>query len=107
MTYRVNQERTFKQKVTVHATDEDGKAVSGHFWAVYRVVPLPEMSSEENQDKTLLDLALVALEGLEIVNPEGHVLSGDELIAAAKADPQLASALSSTYMDALPGKSRR
>lgn len=107
MSFRINQERTFKQKVTVQTTDGDGKAISGHFFAVFRVVPIPELSSDENQHKTLLDLALVSLEGLEFVNVEGRTLDGAELLDAAKADAQLAALMSTAYLEALPGKSRK
>lgn len=107
MAFRINQNRTFKHKVTVQTTDGDGKPFNGHFFAVYRVVPIPELSSEENAQRTLLDLALISIEGLEYVNQDNQQLEGEALVEAVKADGQLAALLSANYLDALPGKARR
>jgi len=93
----LNTARTFPAPVTVHFHDEAGKPQKGTFEATFRVVPASEIL--EATDKSALDLVLVSVneEQLQLTDPKGQVLSGEALLAAAKADPAISNAMLATY----------
>ncbi len=101
---KLNTTRTFPKDVTVPYFDEDGKKQKGKFTAIYKVVPTDELESEENKDKRLLDVVLHGVENLQLTDEDGRVLEGEELLRAAKLDPEIGGAMVITYREVVGKK---
>lgn len=95
--FEVDLNRTFEAPVTVHSHSPEGKPISGKFRATYKIVPTTELTNVENEDKRLLDLVLKDVSGLTIRGEDKAELEDDELLEAAKADPEISMAMISTY----------
>ncbi|MCU7934112.1 MAG: hypothetical protein KZQ99_04435 [Candidatus Thiodiazotropha sp. (ex Dulcina madagascariensis)] len=96
---KLNIDRTFQVPVPVSFVDENGTEQQGEFRATYRVLSETEAKAADNADKRLLEMVVVEVSELELVDKNGQVLQGRELLDAAQADPTLSSALVHTYWE--------
>ena len=97
MALKLNVNRTFKHPIPVKFFDESGKVVSGSFNGVFNVL---KASNFEDKETKLIDLILVAVDGIELVDEHGNQLVGDDLLQAVKDDSDLASACIEAYNEA-------
>jgi len=103
--FKLNPTRTFRYPVSVVIFDGD-KEVTGQFTAEFRVLPATAMRDPENENKRLLDLVLVGVDGVEVPGKDGRPLQGDELLDALKADPSVSTALVNAYQESITKKNR-
>ena len=94
MALKLNIERTYKHPVTVNHFDETGKMQTGSFVGVFRVTKADDYKSE---DKRLIDIILVGVEGLELLDEHGNALVGNDLLDAVRNDTELAMACIDAY----------
>lgn len=99
--FKLNIDRTFPSTVTVNFVDENGQDQTGSFTAIYKVMP-----RQKDLPENLLEQVLVKLEGLELTNAEGQVLTGKDQLEAAIADPSVSMALLTSYTEAITKKPR-
>jgi len=95
--FKLNVNRTFKAPVPITIQTADGEEVNASFFATFEV--LSRKKSKQNLDKTLLEVTLKELHDIELVGDDGEILTGDELLDEARADPSLSSALLLAYWD--------
>ncbi|MEW8624112.1 MAG: hypothetical protein AB2559_21260 [Candidatus Thiodiazotropha endolucinida] len=97
---KLNTNRTFTVAVPVTYVDEDGKEQTGEFTATYRILSSIEAEHPDNTGKRLLEMVVVKIhDDLELFDKESQKLEGEDLKAAAIADPTLAGAMVAAYSD--------
>ena len=102
MALKLAKERIFKYPVEVEVR-VDNKLVTGTFTGVFRALKASDMDDE----KKLIDAILVSVEGLELEDEHGNVLTGDELVEAVKDDTELVAAIIRAYGEAMEKKDRQ
>ena len=103
--FKLNIKRTYQYPVAVTVLDGNQEQ-TGEFTATFRVVSNDELRSPENAKKTLLDMVLVSVEGIEVDGADGQPLTGEALLNAVKADPATATALVTAYQESVTKKNR-
>lgn len=97
---RLNTNRTFTVPVPVTYVDEEGGEQTGKFTATYKILSGTEAEHPDNTGKRLLEIVVVKVhDDLQLFDNEEQKLEGEDLKAAAIADPTLAHALVTTYWD--------
>lgn len=103
--FKLNLSRTFRYPVSVVIFDGD-KEVTGQFTAEFKVASATDLKHPENENKRLLDIVLVGVDGVEVSGADGKPLQGDELLTALKADPSVSTALVNAYQESITKKNR-
>lgn len=104
--FKLNTARTYKWPVTITVLDGD-QELSGTVTVTYRAVSTDKAKAPENADKTILDLALVDVDGIEVVAEDGQVLLGEARLQALRADTSVAIALTQGYYDSVQKKATK
>ena len=103
--FKLNKSRCYQYPVSVTIFDGE-KEHTGKFTATFKVLPNSALRDPENTDKTLLDLVLVGVEGVEVPGEDGKPLQGDALVQALKDDPSVSVAMVSAYQESITKKNR-
>ena len=102
MAFTLNKNRTFQSPVIIHSHDEKGKPIQGKIRVTFRVVDTNNLDSED--DESFFDQVVVGIKGLTINDEKGQSVVGDDLLEAAKGDPEIAIAIVSTYNKKITSK---
>lgn len=103
--FKLNTQRTYSYPVKITVFDGNEEQ-TGEFKATFKVPSNDDLRAPENADKTLLDMVLVGVEGIEVAGEDGQPLTGDALLKAVKADPAAATALVTAYQESVTKKNR-
>ncbi|MES9925996.1 MAG: hypothetical protein ABW152_18095 [Candidatus Thiodiazotropha endolucinida] len=97
---KLNTNRTFTVPVPVTYVDEEGSEQTGKFTATYKILSGTEAEHPDNTGKRLLEMVVVKIhDDLELFDKESQKFEGEDLKAAAIADPTLAAAMVTAYWD--------
>lgn len=103
--FKINTQRCYQYPVSVTIFDGE-KEVTGKFTATFKVQPNSALRNPDNTDKTLLDLVLVNVEGVEVPGEDGKPLQGEALVNALKDDPSVNMAIVAAYQESITKKNR-
>jgi hypothetical protein len=103
--FKLNRERCYQYPVSVTVFDGE-KEQTGKFTATFKVLPNSKLRDPGNADKTLLDLVLVNVEGVEVAGEDGKPLQGEALVQTLKDDPSVSVALVAAYQESITKKNR-
>jgi len=103
--FKLNTQRSYQYPVTVNIFDGE-KEQTGKFTATFKVLPNSSLRDPDKADKSLLDLVLIGVEGVEIAGADGQPLQGDDLLQALKDDPATSVALVAAYQESITKKNR-
>lgn len=103
--FKLNKSRCYQYPVSVTIFDGE-KEHTGKFTATFKVLPNSALRDPENSDKTLLDLVLVGVEGVEVPGDDGNPLQGEALVQALKDDPSASTAMVAAYQESVTKKNR-
>lgn len=103
--FKLNTARCYQYPVSVTIFD-GGKEQTGSFTATFKVLPNSALRDDKNADKSLLDLVLVGVEGVEVLGDDGKPLQGEALTRAMKDDPSVSVAMVAAYQESVTKKNR-
>ena len=89
MALKLNLDRKYKHPVEIKYYNDAGQIQTGTFTGIFRVTKLTDF---EGDDKRLIDLVLLGVEGLELTDEHGNLLEGSALLDAVKNDSDLVGA---------------
>lgn len=104
--FKINTQRCYQYPVSVTIFDGE-KEVTGKFTATFKVQPNSALRNPDNTDKTLLDLVLVNVEGVEVPGEDGKPLQGEALVNALKDDPSVNMAIVAAYQESITKRTDR
>lgn len=100
--FKLDTHRTYETPVSATVLLPDGSEQTGEFTAVFKVVPVNEMT-DAPEDTRVLDMALIGVKDIELTS-NGEVLKGDALLEAVKNDPTLQAATLDAYFKSISKK---
>lgn len=95
MALKLNVNRTTRVTVAIAVETENGEDQVETFTANCNVLKIDQ--SAGNHEDRLIDVLLVGVEGLEMVDPKGKILTKPKTLAAVKNDSELAAAIISAW----------
>ena len=102
---RINQIRTYKHKVEVLVYGKEGQEVVGSFTVTFKI--LPTDADLPNNNAAYLNKILEKVEGIEMYDCNGQLLTDEQLKQAMIHNSQVSLAIISAYNESIAKKHLR
>jgi hypothetical protein len=101
--FKIKTDRTYQYPVAV-TYREGNDEKQGEFIGIFKTLNMAELERVGADDEKALDVVFVGAEGVEMEGHDGQSLSGDDMLAALRSDPDISQAIWAAYQDSYAKK---